>query len=76
MVEKCQAKHQTTVIEATGIIQSHMVVVLFYFRATDSFISPYVVEHCGLVAVRQDVSWEVDLAIGARVSVSSMVHNY
>lgn len=29
-----------------------MVVFLFDFRATDSFISPFVVERCGLVEVR------------------------
>ena len=52
-----------------------MVAVLFYFGATDSFISPFVVECCGLVAVRQDVSWEVELASGAKVSVSSMVQS-
>ncbi len=34
-----------------------MVVVLFDSGATDSFMSPFVVEHYGLVAVRQDVSW-------------------
>ena len=50
-----------------------MVAVLFDFGATDSFISPFVVERCGLVADRQDVSWEVELASGARVSISSMV---
>ena len=27
------------------------------------------------MAARQDVSWEVELASGARVSVSSMVHS-
>ena len=32
-------------------------------------------ERCGLVAVSQDVIWEVELASGARVSVSSMVHH-
>ena len=62
-------------MEATGTIQASMVVVLFDFRATNSFISPYIVEHYGLVAVRQDVSWEVELTSGARVSVSSMVHS-
>ncbi len=74
-VDNCQAEHQATVIKATGIIQCHMVVVLFDSEATDSFISPFVVECCRLVAVRQDVSWEVELASGARVSVSSMVRS-
>ena len=52
VVDNCQAKHQAIVIKATGIIQGHMVIVLFDFGATDSFISPSVVEHCRLVAVR------------------------
>ncbi len=52
-----------------------MVAVLFDSEATNSFISPFVVERCGLVAVRQDVSWEVELASGARVSVSFMVRS-
>ena len=74
-VDNRQAEHQATAIEAPGIIQGRRVVVLFDSGATDSFISPYVVERCGLVAVSQDVSWEVELASGARVSVSSMVHH-
>ena len=53
-----------------------MVTILFDSGATDSFVSPFVVEHCGLVAARQDDSWEVELASGARVSVSSMVHSF
>ena len=50
-----------------------MVAVLFDSGATDSFVSPFVVERCGLVAARQDASWEVELASVARVSVNSMV---
>ena len=49
--------------------------VLFDSGAIDSFISPFFVERYGLVAARQDVSWEVELASGARVLVSSMVHS-
>ena len=75
VVENCQAEHQATVIEAIGTIQGSMVTILFDSRATDSFISPFFVERCGLVAVRQDVSWEVELASRDRVSVSSMVHS-
>ena len=52
-----------------------MVTVLFDSGATDSFISPFVVERCSLVAVSQEVSWEVELASGARISVSSMVRS-
>ena len=74
-VDNRQAEHQATVIESAGIIQGNMVTVLFDSGATDSFISPFVVERCGLVAVSQEVSWEVELASGARVSVSSMVRS-
>ena len=52
-----------------------MVTMLFDSRASESFISPFVVEHCGLVEVTQKVSWEVELASGPRVSVSSMVRS-
>lgn len=52
-----------------------MVAVLFDSGATNSFISPFMVEHSGLVAVRQEVSWEVEFASGARVSVCSMVRS-
>lgn len=41
--------------------------ILFDSGVIDSFISPLVVEHCGLVAVRQGVSWEVELASGDSV---------
>ena len=75
VVDNRQDEHQAIVIEAIGIIQGHMVAILFDFGATVSFISPFVVERCGLVAVRQDVSWEVELASRARVSVSSMVRS-
>ena len=56
MVDSHQAEHQAIVIEATGSIQGSVVTILFDSRATDSFISPFVVECCGLVAVSQDVS--------------------
>ena len=74
-VDNRQAEHQATVIESAGIIQGSLVSVLFDSGATDSFISPFCVERCGLVAVSQEVSWEVELASGARVSVSSMVRS-
>lgn len=75
VVDNHQAEHQAIVIEAIGSIQGSTVTILFNSRATDSFISPFVVERCRLVAIRQDVSWEVELASGARVSVSSLVQN-
>lgn len=74
-VDNRQAEHQATVIESAGIIQGSLVTVLFDCGATDSFISPFCVECCGLVAISQEVSWEVELASGARVAVSSMVRS-
>lgn len=72
-VDNHQAEHQATVIEVAGMIRGNSVSILFDSGATDSFISPLVVERCGLVAIRQEVSWEVELASGARVSVESEV---
>ena len=74
VVDNCQAEHQATVIEATGMIRGCKVSILFDSGATDSFISPFIVERCRLVAARQEVNWEVKLALGARVAVDSLVH--
>jgi hypothetical protein len=73
VVDNRQAEHQASVIEASGMIRGRAVSILLDTGATDSFVSPLVVERCGLVATRQDVRWEVELASGARVSVTSMV---
>lgn len=73
VVNNRQVEHQATVIEAAGMIRGNGVSILFDSGASDSFISPLVVEHYELVATRQGVSWEVELALGARVSVESEV---
>lgn len=72
-VDNHQDEHQVTVIEATCMIRGSGVTILFDSGATNSFIFPLVVERCGLVETRQDVSWEVEFALGSRVSVESMV---
>ena len=51
-VDNRQAEHQATIIEALGKIRGSDVTILFDTGATDSFISPSVVKHCGLVAAR------------------------
>ena len=51
-VDNCQAEHEATMIEATGMIRGSKVTILFDFGAIDSFISPFVVEHYRLVATR------------------------
>ena len=73
-VDDHQAEHQATVIEATGMIRGYEVTILFDSGAIDSFISPFLVERCRLVAARQEVDWEVELVSEARVSVDSLIH--
>lgn len=52
VVDNPWAEHQATVIEGTSMIRGSMVTILFDSGAIDSFISPFIVEHCGLVVVR------------------------
>ena len=73
-VDDHQAEHQAIVIEATGMIRGFEVSILFESRAIDSFILPFLVEHCRLVVAKQDVNWEVELASRARVSVDYLIH--
>ena len=54
-VDNHQAKHQAIVIEAICMIRGYEVTILFDFGAIDSFISPFIVEQCRLVAARQDI---------------------
>ena len=51
-VDDRQAEHQAIVIEATGIIGGSSISILFDPRATNSFVSPLVVERCRLVAIK------------------------
>lgn len=44
VVDNRQAEHQATVIETIGMIRGSSVSILFDFGATDSFISPFIVE--------------------------------
>ena len=43
-VDNYQAEHQAIVIEAIGMIKGYNVTILFDSKATNSFISPFVVE--------------------------------
>ena len=61
-------------IEIIGMIKGYKVTKLFDSGATYSFISPFVVERCRLVVARQDVDWEVELPLGARVLFDSLIH--
>ena len=49
VVDNCQFEDQAIVIEDTCMIRGIKVSILFDFRATNSFVSPFVVEHYMLV---------------------------
>ena len=57
MVDNHQAEHQGTVVEATGTLHGISTSVLFDSGASDSFISPSLVQRCGLVAMHQVYRW-------------------
>jgi len=40
--------------------------ILFDLGASDSFISPSLMEHCGLMVARHDIGWQVELATGSK----------
>lgn len=75
VVDNSKVEHRDTVIEAIGMIRGIKVSMLFDSRATDSFISPFIVGHCGLVATRKNDNWEVELASRAEVIVNSYIHD-
>lgn len=56
-VENHQAEYQGTVVETSGVLNGTGISILFDLGASDSFISPLVVECCGLVATRQGIKW-------------------
>lgn len=47
--------------------------MLFDSGESDSFISSYLVERCGLAMTKQDDRWQVGLATGARAIEDSLV---
>ena len=51
-IDNCQVEHHAIVIEATCIIRGIKVSILFDSKATNYFVCPFVVEHCGLVVAR------------------------
>jgi hypothetical protein len=53
-VNNCQAEHQSTVVESSGMLNHINVKILFDSGATDSFISPSALEKSGLAAYEHD----------------------
>ena len=58
VVHNHQAEHQSTVVESTGKVNNVKLKILFCPSATDSFISPYALDKCGLEACEHDdLNW-------------------
>lgn len=72
-VDNHQAEHQGTVVETSGALNGTSISILFDFRASNSFISPSVVEHGRLVVARQGIKWQFELASRENVAVESLV---
>eukprot|EP00253_Pinus_taeda_P004781 PITA_04781 len=64
VVDHDQATHQSTVVESSGTINGIKLKILFDTGATDSFISSYALNKCGLAARRQDDFHQVEMASG------------
>ena len=74
-VDDRQADHQNTVVKTLGKLHGVSVSILFDSGATNSFISPTIVDRCGIVAVKQGGKWQVEYASGVKVAVENLVHN-
>lgn len=61
-VDNRYVDHQNTVVETLGVLHNTSISILFDFNASNSFISPSVVERCRLVATIQGIKWQVELA--------------
>ncbi|XP_059075290.1 uncharacterized protein LOC131875236 [Cryptomeria japonica] len=75
MIDNHQTKHQATVVETSGVIGGILCSVLFDSGASNSFVTPYLVERCGLSMTKQDDRWQVELAMGSKAVVDSLVHS-
>lgn len=72
-VDNRQSNHQSTVIEASSVLHDSSISILFDSGASNSFISPLVVERCGLMATSQGEKWQVELASGSKLVVEKFV---
>eukprot|EP00253_Pinus_taeda_P022928 PITA_22928 len=74
-LEDRQADYQPTMIEFEGKIFDRAVSILVDPRATLSYISPKVVESCGLQTTKFKSPWLVQLATGTKRRVLTKVSN-
>ena len=61
-----QKEHQSIVVESTGKVNNVKLKILFYSGATDSFISAYALDNCGLVACDNDDFELVEMGLGVK----------
>eukprot|EP00253_Pinus_taeda_P024492 PITA_24492 len=73
VVDRDQAAHQSMVVESSGTINGIKFKILFDTGATDSFISSYALNKCGLAARRQNDFHQVEMASGELQSVDLSV---
>eukprot|EP00253_Pinus_taeda_P003078 PITA_03078 len=73
VVDRDQAAHQSTVVESSGTINGIKLKILFDTGATDSFISSYALNKCGLAARRQNDFHQVEMASGELQTVDLSV---
>ena len=68
-----QKEHQSIVVESTGKVNNVKLKILFDPGATDSFISPYALDKCGLAACEHDDFESVEMASGVKQAVGLKV---
>ena len=72
-VHNHQEEHQSTVVESYGKVNNVKLEILFDPGATDSFISPYALDKCGLEACEHDDFELVEMASGVKQEVGLKV---
>ena len=65
-VHNHQAEHQSTIVESTGKVNNDKLKILFDPGAIDSFISPYALDKCGLVAYEHDDFKLIKMSLGVK----------
>ena len=60
-------------VESTGKVNNVKLKILFDPGATDSFISPYALDKCGLAAYEHDDFESVEMASGVKQAVGLKV---
>ena len=68
-----QLEHQPIVVESTGKVNNVKLEILFDPGATDSFISPYALDKCGLAAYEHNDFELVEMDLGVKQVVGLKV---